>query len=164
MIGHELARCCIEHLREGVERIGKCLEQLPPEQIWHDHNTNLAPVGNLILHLQGNVSQYIIAGLGGEAYTRRRDEEFTAKPGFDAAELMRRITATTEHACGIIDRLSREDLEREYTIQGFRKTGVGAVVHVTEHFSYHTGQITFAVKFLRNIDLGYYAGMDLNVR
>lgn len=164
MIHQELAACSIEHLREGVERIGQCLGQLTPEQIWSDHNAHLVSVGNLILHLQGNVSQYIINGLGGEAYQRHRDEEFTTKPALSAEELLSRITNTVDKACILIARLSEEELMRTYAIQGFRKTGVAALVHVVEHFSYHVGQITFAVKFLRDIDMGYYAGMNLNAQ
>lgn len=164
MIYRQLADSSVEHLREGLERIGKCLALLSPDKIWHDHNRNLVSVGNLILHLQGNVSQYIINGLGGEPYTRHRDAEFTAKPNLSAAELLERISGTVERACGIIGQLQEEELTREYSIQGFQKNGVDALVHVVEHFSYHVGQITFAVKFLRDIDVGYYAGQDLNVQ
>jgi uncharacterized damage-inducible protein DinB len=47
-------------------------------------------------------------------------------------------------------------------VQGFEVTGFSVVVHVIEHFSYHTGQITTLTKFLTNKDTGYYAGIDLN--
>lgn len=164
MIHKELVRCSITHLREGVERIGKCLEQLSPEQIWHDHNTNLVSVGNLILHLQGNVSQYIIHGLGGREYHRNRDSEFTTKLNLTGEDLLSGICDTIDRVCAVLAELSEEQLARTYTIQGFEMTGVAALVHVVEHFSYHVGQITFAVKLLRDIDMGYYAGKDLNIR
>ena len=152
------------HLREGIDRIGKCLGQLSNDEIWHDHNANLVSVGNLILHLQGNVSQYIIKGLGGEVYQRHRDEEFTTKPGLSAHDLLDRIDNTVNHAVEIIDRLEGQDLEKTYAIQGFEKTGAGVLLHVVEHFSYHVGQITFAVKLLKNADLGYYAGQNLGLQ
>lgn len=162
MLSRYLIDASIEHLREGVDRIGRCLARLTPDLIWHDHNANLVSVGNLILHLQGNVSQYIIKGIGREEYERHRDAEFTAKPGLDADELLERIAGTVDRACGIIGRLTEEELTRTYPIQGFEKTGVAALVHVVEHLSYHVGQITFAVKYLRDVDLGYYAGLNLN--
>lgn len=154
----------IEHLQEGVQRISRCLDQLTHEQIWHDHNSNLVSVGNLILHLQGNVSQYIILGIGARAYERQRDAEFTAKPDLSAAELLREISGTVDLATAIIRELTDQELDREVLVQGFHHTGTSSIVHVVEHFSYHVGQITFAVKFLKDIDLGYYAGRDLNLQ
>ena len=164
MVNQEFLRSSTEHLLEGVRRISRCLEQLTHDEIWHDHNSNLVSVGNLILHLQGNVSQYIIRGLGKEEYERRRDTEFSAKPDYTSGELLELITGTVDRAAGIIDDLTEEDLNREITIQGFRHTGTAILLHVVEHFSYHVGQITFAVKYLRDTDLGYYAGQDLNAQ
>jgi len=49
-------------------------------------------------------------------------------------------------------------------VQGYYHSGIGIIIHVTEHYSYHTGQIIFWVKLLKNKDLGFYAGIDLNVK
>ena len=162
MIYKEFLNQSAEHLQEGVQRISKCLSQLTQEEIWHDHNNNLVSVGNLILHLQGNVSQYIIKGLGNQEYHRHRDGEFTEKPNYSAEELLHQITETVNRCVEIIQNSTEQNLVREITIQGFQHTGTSILLHVVEHFSYHVGQITFAVKFLRSKDLGYYAGHDLN--
>ncbi len=161
-LAHQLSAAAVAYLREGVKRIGLCLDRLSQQEIWHDHNGNLVSVGNLILHLEGNVSQYIIQGLGGRDYERHRDDEFVAKPDLSAEMLLERIAGTIERAVEVIEGLDEERLRRPARIQGFDHTGTSALVHVVEHFSYHVGQITFAVKYLKDVDLGYYAGSDLN--
>ena len=160
----EFLDSAIEHLQEGVQRIARCLDQLTPEQIWHDHNSNLVSVGNLILHLQGNVSQYIIKGIADREYERHRDAEFSAKPNLSAADLLHEISGTVDQATSIIRNLTDRELDADVNVQGFHHTGTSSIVHVVEHFSYHVGQITFAVKFLKDIDLGYYAGLDLDLQ
>lgn len=152
----------ITYLREGLERIGACLERLSPDEVWRDPNAHLVSIGNLILHLRGNVTQYIVGGVGGESVQRVRDEEFSAKPGLGIDELRDGIAATVEQAIAIIARTSDDDLPRPVTIQGFPHTTLSAILHVVEHFSYHTGQITLATKLMKDVDMGYYAGIDLN--
>ncbi|MGE3802543.1 MAG: DUF1572 family protein, partial [Candidatus Kapaibacterium sp.] len=122
MFASRLCYVAVHHLYEGVERINTCLSKLSQEEIWHNPNANLVSVGNLILHLQGNVSQYIIQGLGGEEYQRHRDEEFSGKPGLSREELLERITGTVDQAAGVIEGLDEAALLRTITIQGFEHT------------------------------------------
>lgn len=150
------------HLREGVRRIGICLDLIGEEDLWRDPGPQLVSVGNLILHLRGNVTQYILRGLGGSDLARNRELEFTGKPCRSREELLRELSDTITGACGVIERLRDGDLERDYTIQGFTLSGVGVVMHVVEHFSYHVGQITFATKLMSGRPTDYYAGRDLN--
>jgi uncharacterized damage-inducible protein DinB len=152
------------YLDEGVQRIQTCLSLVNQDELWHDHNEHLVSIGNLVCHLCGNVSQYILKGLGGEPFERHREAEFHAKPSRRAGELMAELETTVERAEQVIDRLTDSDLRAGYEIQGFAHTGTSAVLHVVEHFSYHVGQITFAVKWLRNVDLGYYRGINLDIR
>ncbi len=63
---------------------------------------------------------------------------------------------------GPIEALPSERLTRTYVIQGTERSGGRALFSAVEHLSYHTGQITFAVKHLKDVDVGYFAGMDLN--
>ncbi len=64
----------------------------------------------------------------------------------------------------IISSLDEEQLLRSYSVQGYEKSGIAIVVHVTEHFSYHTGQIVFQTKMMKDIDTGFYRGKDLNIK
>lgn len=84
MLETDLKEHAAEVIRQSRERICRCVALLDPEEIWKDFNANLVSVGNLILHLMGNISQHVLSGLGHAAYTRQRDREFTDKPGLGA--------------------------------------------------------------------------------
>ena len=157
-----LVESATTHLTEGVSRIAKSFSLLSQAELWQDPNENLVSVGNLILHLCGNVTQYVIAGLGREPIPRDRDGEFTHKPAWTGEALVAQLRNTVDMAIGVLRSRTDSDLEAEYVIQGMPTTGTAVVVHVVEHFSYHVGQITFATKLLKNTDVGYYAGIDLN--
>jgi uncharacterized damage-inducible protein DinB len=159
-----LKRECRDHLDEGRRRIHKCLDLLTDAQVWHRPNAHVVSVGNLVLHLCGNVRQWIISTLGGEADHRERDREFSEQGPIAREELLRRLDGTIDRALEVIDGLDEEALLRGYHVQAYSPTGVGIVVHVTEHFSYHVGQITLHTKILRDVDTGYYAGVDLNAK
>jgi uncharacterized damage-inducible protein DinB len=138
-----------------LPRIVRCLAQLSEGEIWWRANLASNSVGNLVLHLQGNVRQWIIAGLGGAPDTRQRDREFQERGPIPRRALLARLRKTVNEAGGVLGRLSSSDLSRTYTIQGFRVTGLQAVFHVAEHFSHHAGQIILATKMLRGKDLGF---------
>ena len=83
--------------------------------------------GNLVLHLCGNIKQWIIAGLGGELDIRERDKEFSERGPIRRRVLVVRLSNTVKQACRVMDGLDAETLLRRYTIQGYRTTGLGAV-------------------------------------
>jgi uncharacterized damage-inducible protein DinB len=149
---------------ENIPRIEKCLNLLSEDEVWHKPNANLNSVGNLLLHLCGNITQYIISSLGGDPDKRLRDEEFEAKGGYTKAQLFDKISNTINKACEVINNASPEELMRVRSVQGFEYSGMGNVIHVAEHLSYHVGQIAFLTKVLTNKELGFYAGQDLNVK
>lgn len=144
-------------LRQHTSRIEACLGRLTDDQIWARGSENENAVGNLALHLAGNVRQWIIASLGGEPDLRKRDEEFAARGGRAAQELLAHLSGTVEQAAAVIASLDTERLTREYTIQKYRVSGLTAVYHVVEHFAQHTGQIIFATKMLTGEELGFYS-------
>lgn len=150
-------------MQESKERIEKCLAQINDTEIWQRPNSQLSSVGNLVLHLCGNIRQYAIASLGNMPDNRERQKEFDTMGGYDSKELSTKIVATIEEALTTITNASEEAMMQERIVQGFNMTGIGICVHVTEHLSYHTGQIAMHTKLLRNQDLGFYAGMDLDV-
>ena len=148
----------------NLERIGRCLEELTEEQIWQRPNVSSNSVGNQVLHLCGNIRQWIITGLGGAPDTRTRDEEFAASGGPGKAELLRQLTDVIEQSKAVISGLSEAELLRERPVQAFVHDGTFILTHVTEHLSYHTGQIIFWVKALKDKDLDLYAGVDLTLK
>lgn len=152
----------IYRIEESTKRVIKCLQEINEEEIWISPNDNSNSIGNLILHLCGNIRQYIISGLGEAEDIRVRDQEFTTKTGFTKAELLNQLSTTTSGAIRIIKESDDYKLTRIYSVQGFQLSGIGIIIHVTEHYSYHTGQIAFWTKQLKNKDLRFYGDIDLN--
>ena len=150
-------------LGECIPRIRKCLTQLSNEDIWYRPNENSNSVGNLILHLNGNVRQWLIATMGNQPDRRERQKEFDERgplPRLYLEEILNNLEADASEVIGQLDSAS---LTRTYNVQGFEETGVGILIHVVEHFSYHVGQITWFTKAQKDLDMGYYAGKDLDV-
>ncbi len=154
----------IFRMDENTHRIHLCLEALPEEAIWQRPNASSNSIGNLILHLCGNIGQYAVSSLSGRADARQRDAEFAATAGPGKLALLERLTETVEDAKACIKLLDATELLRMRMVQGFQLSGMGIIIHVTEHYSYHTGQIAFWTKYLQDRDLGFYAGIDLNVK
>ncbi len=140
------------------------LNRLSEEDIWKKPNENLNSVGNLILHLCGNITQYVISSLGGREDVRNREEEFSTDSGFTKDELLRKLKDTVDTAKRTINDASNEQFLKKREVQGFYFSGIGVVIHAVEHYSYHTGQIAFWTKLLQNKDLGFYEGRDLNLK
>ena len=142
-------------VRQSLPRIVKCLQRLSEQEIWWRPNPASNSVGNLVLHLCGNVRQWIISGLGGAEDKRERDREFAERGPIPREALVAQLRETVREACGVLAKLSNESLARKYHIQGYRVTGLDAVFHVTEHFGYHTGQIIYITKLQRAQDLKF---------
>lgn len=157
-----LKQACIKHLAEGRDRLHKCVGMLTHEQLWHRANTNTVSVGNLVLHLCGNVGQWINSTLGEAPDHRQRDAEFSDTGSMDKSALLARLDEVMDLAQRTISGLGQEQLAREHEVQCYKETGVAIIVHVTEHFSYHVGQVTLHTKLLLDVDTGYYAGQDLS--
>lgn len=161
-IESELIAQSIFRINENTQRIEKCLKCLNEEELWKKPNSTLNSVGNLILHLCGNIGQYIISSMGGNPDLRNRNEEFSTTGGLTKAELLSKLKITTASANAIIARQDAGSLIRSRNVQAYTLTGVGIVLHVVEHYAYHTGQIVFWTKLIKEKDLGFYAGVDLN--
>lgn len=154
----------IFRMDESTHRIKLCLENLPEDAIWQRPNKASNSIGNLMLHLCGNIRQYAISSLGGVGDIRVRDAEFAAQSGPGKLELLERLTQTVEEAKACMRNMTATELLRMRNVQGYHLSGIGIIIHVTEHYSYHTGQIAFWTKCLQDRDLGFYAGVDLNVK
>ena len=149
---------------ESMRMVSIALAHLDEEQVWTAPKANLPSVGNLMLHLCGNIRQYAISSLGVEPDTRVRDAEFEVAGGLSKEELFNKLKDTVEEAKQVIRTVEVDELERVRPVQGFEFSGVGIIMHVVEHLSYHTGQIAFWAKYLKQVDLGFYADFDLNTK
>ena len=148
--------------KESVPRLIQCVSLLSEETLWERPNPHPNSVGNLVLHLCGNVNQWINSGLGGFPDIRDRQKEFDPGSCVPAKELLERIDASILKAQKVIGDMDGASIQRTYQVQGFEESGMAILIHVTEHFSYHVGQISYAVKMLNDVDLRYYDGQDLD--
>lgn len=137
-------------------RIADCLGQLSPDQVWARGSDSQNAIGNLVLHLCGNVRQWIGMGVAGLPDVRARDAEFAAKGEVSPQELKSRLLIEVQEAKAIIRDLRVEKLSQRTKVQNYDITVLEAIYHVVEHFSGHTGQIIFATKLVTSADLGFY--------
>jgi len=154
-------------LEQYWPRMKQCVESLTDEQVWWRPNEASNSVGNLMLHLNGNVTQWMIASFNRQEDRRDRPTEFSTRPpkpkeGLYGTptrdELIARLGATVAAAGETLARLSEADLVAMYEIQGFSVSGLQAVYQVIEHFGLHYGQVLYITKLLRGADLEFTKG------
>ncbi len=159
---NELQQAFVKFSREKLSdeywpRICHCLDSLTEQQIWWRPNETSNSIGNLLLHLNGNVRQWILGPLGGIENTRNRDAEFAERRQLSTAALRSALDQTLKDVDRILSGLTPSDLLKTYTIQRYRDiTALAAIYHVVEHFGMHCGQILYITKLLSGIDLGFY--------
>ena len=139
-----------------LPKIERCLEQLSDEDVWWRANPESNSIGNLVLHLTGNVRQWIVSGVGGAEDTRVRQQEFDERSGITRAELLARLKEVLRGADDALAALEPALLLEERRIQGNDVQLLEAIFHVVEHFSMHTGQIILLTKMLKSSDLKFY--------
>lgn len=127
-------------------KLRRTIDSLPPGALWWRPNEQSNSVGNLLLHLEGNVRQWIVAGLGGGADTRDRAAEFAAREGAPKDELLRHLEKTLEEADAVLARLTVDRLDERLEIQARNVTVLEAVYQVVQHFALHLGQIILVAK------------------
>lgn len=143
-------------LGEQLPRIRTCTELLGDAGVWRRPAPHCNSVGNLLLHLAGNTTQWIVAPLGNEPDQRDRPAEFAAHGGTAARDLIDRLEAVWRRACDLVDGASIAELLRVRTIQNHEVSGLAAVLHVLEHCSGHAGQIYAWTKQATGRDLRFY--------
>jgi uncharacterized damage-inducible protein DinB len=137
-------------------RIQDCLGRLTPEQIWTRNSENENGIGNLVLHLSGNIRQWIGSGIAGLPDHRQRDTEFDTRGGMASPELSELLKTRVAEAVITIRTLPTARLPERIVNQGYDVTVLESIAHVVEHFSQHTGQVILLTKLLTGKDLAYY--------
>ena len=149
---------------ENFPRLKQCLGELSEEEIWYKPNISSNSVGNLVLHLQGNVRQWVIVGLGGAEDSRQRQKEFDTEGPIATNQLLSDLELLIKEVRHVLNKVAVTDLLEVREVQCYQESGLSILVHVVEHFSYHVGQISYIVKMLKNKQLGYYEGHDLEAK
>ncbi len=149
--------CCRTKLvKEYLSKIIQALEHLSDEDLWwRAHETNNS-IGNLMLHLTGNITQWAFQHLGGNTFHRNRDAEFAERTHLPKDELIARLSSAVTDVDTVLAEFPIEKLRQLYSIQKYEVTGLEAILHITEHFSYHVGQIVYVSKLRSGKDLKLY--------
>lgn len=139
MASQPLDRLFVEQARDYLSseypaKLRIAIAALPQDKLWWRPNEDSNSVGNLLLHLNGNIRQWIVAGVGGDAYERHRADEFAAREGRPASELLTALERTLGDVDRILGGLSADRLAERCAIQGRDITVLDAIFHVTEHF------------------------------
>jgi hypothetical protein len=168
--GSEASRLFLEFSRHKLleqywPRLRGCVESLTDEQIWWRPNQASNSVGNLLLHLNGNVQQWLVGSFNRQPDARNRPAEFHEETQPTGSALLEQLGKTMREAKDILTRLTESDLVEQHEIQGYDDiSGLAAVYQVIEHFGFHYGQVVYVTKMLQNRDLCFYRELNQSGR
>jgi hypothetical protein len=128
-------------LAEGMRKLEHCISQLSDEQVWWRPRPEMNSIANLMLHLSGNIRQWIIAAVGGAKDVRNRPAEFSDNSHRPKAAILAQLKATVDETDQVLAKLTASELVAPRRIQKFDTNVTGAVVHVVSHFRAHVQEI-----------------------
>lgn len=146
LLAQEYTTETVHLLDQSMLKIEHCLSQLNEKQIWWRPQASLNSVGNLLLHLAGNLQQWAVSGVGKLPDSRERESEFAAKDGIEKEQLLESLRSVVANAISTIQAQSRKDLLGKISIQGFEVSVLAAISHTVTHFVGHTHQIIYITR------------------
>jgi hypothetical protein len=146
----ELLNQVSEKFREAFDRILKAVDQLNSEQIWVRPSSESNSVGILLQHLNGNLNQWMYAGIGGAEFHRNRPEEFMDQQKTTKDEILKKVRDLGNSVEDVISRIPPDSLHSPRRIQGLDVTVLSALFKALTHFEFHEGQILYIAKLLLN--------------
>src|SRR5215207_6285198 len=114
---------------EYLHKLTRSLAAVSDADVWWRPNEASNSIGNLLLHLRGNVTQWIVGGVGRRPFQRTRPEEFSARSGAPAEKLLSDLTKTVQEACEIIASQTGDSLLERGQIQGYDVSVLEAIYH-----------------------------------
>lgn len=129
--------------RRDLTRLGQQVEAFPGDDVlWQTtpHFTN--PPGNLVLHLEGNLREYVGRQLGNVPYVRDRPAEFSTR-GVSKQELTERVAELRQLIPSVVEKLSPEEMQKDYpeVVLELAMSTAAFLIHLYGHLSWHLGQI-----------------------
>tara|TARA_A200000113_G_scaffold30690_1_gene25544 strand:+ start:40 stop:543 length:504 start_codon:yes stop_codon:yes gene_type:complete len=158
----ELKKNSIYRIEENLRMILICFDKITEKELWNLQSKKGVSIGNQVIHIVGNMTQYIISSIGEKECNRERDKEFEVHSEIPKSSLINELSFIIKESIETINKLSIENLIKVRKVQVYSLSGMGCLIHAVEHFSYHTGQIAVLTKNFTNSDLGFYEGIDLN--
>lgn len=143
----------VTKLNKMEELLTTCVNKLSDEQVWRKRGDHENAIGNLILHLCGNMRQWILHGIAGHPDVRTRDEEFSAGGTLTGAQLLERFHTTATEAKTVIASLPAERLTDRINPQHGEVAVLDAVYQVVSHVEGHVGQVILLTKQMLHRDL-----------
>ena len=128
-------------LDQCLEQIRHCTDQLSDDQIWWRPEKSMNSIGNLLLHLTGNIRQWIVSGIGGARDVRQRPREFSERGPIPTAQLLAGIERVVDEAQHALAAATAAELLATRRIQGSEITGIRAIFDSIPHFKGHTQEI-----------------------
>ena len=136
--------------RRDLARLSKQIESFPDDEtIWQTLPGVTNTAGNLALHLEGNLREFVGRQLGELPYTRNRELEFSAKD-VTKQELVRRLTDLSESIPSIVENLSAAQMDKEYPqiVLGAPTSTSEFLIHLYGHLNWHLGQVDYLRRIL----------------
>jgi len=128
------------------DRMLHAVEQLSEVDLWWRPYDQANAVGNIVLHVCGNLRQWIVSGVGGAGDTRDRPGEFAHRHSIAKVELVDRLRCTVDEAKAAIDGQDEAALLRTRFVQLADVTGVGAVFHSVAHLEGHAQEVIYIAR------------------
>jgi len=133
-----------------------CIEQLSEDDLWWRPNEVSNSAGNLVLHLCGNLRQWIVSSIGGGEFHRDRDAEFAARGPLPKAQLIANLNQVAGEVDEVLATMKSDRLLTRFNVQKYEVSTLQAIYHVIEHFGYHLGQILYIFKLRTGSDPRFY--------
>jgi hypothetical protein len=141
-----VGQAAANELADAFAKITHCLDQLTDEQVWWRPQPSLNCIGNMVLHLCGNLRQWIVCGVGGALDTRDRPREFSERGPIPKAELLRRLNEIVGHSQSALGALSANRILEHRRIQATDQTAISAILDSVPHFRGHTQEIVLMTR------------------
>jgi uncharacterized damage-inducible protein DinB len=139
----------VKYLNSYMERLQLACKELSQEQIWWRPHERALSIGTSLLHLNGNITQWILSNLGTWHDSRNRAAEFDYSNHKSKEVLFAELESTVKEATKVIQHLHSHKLLEVKQIQGFNSNGLQTIYHVVEHMSWHVAQVTYVSKLLQ---------------
>jgi uncharacterized damage-inducible protein DinB len=145
-LGHFYIEEARRRLSACHKRIIHCLNQLDDAQVWWRPAESMNSIANLVLHLCGNLEQWIVSGVGGAQDVRNRPLEFSERKSIPKEQLSQRLSSTVSRADKVLAQVNNANLLEERRIQGFEETVLSAIFESLAHFNGHTQEIVYITR------------------
>jgi hypothetical protein len=158
---HYFLQRCAQMMGEYyLPKIKEAVGLLSDGELWAREGKTSNSVGNLLMHLSGNVRQHIISGFGERPDVRTRPLEFFICNGPPRGTVLKEFEQTVREVCEVLEAFPPEKLWEKRVVQNNDVVLFDDLLHVTEHFAYHAGQIIYIVKAIKQHQFGWYKHLD----